>query len=183
MHIKQQNVPSTDEHLYKIIVSTICMHTVQFGIYKTSIDAYLWRASLLWRTVDSISVTALWRQCFIESTSNVSYVDESELGNWSKVMSMATMWQCFRVITCKAWMHAWLNLQDIPACTRTWRCERKTRNVTISPQEHYDGQFQSTEDTFLIVFRNSWAFGVNLCGSFCIYCKQTNKQTLSIIYI
>ena len=55
---KQQNVPSTDEHLYEIIVSTICMHTVQFGIYITSIDACLWRASLLWRTV-VISVKAL----------------------------------------------------------------------------------------------------------------------------
>ena len=56
---KPTNVPSTDEHLYKIIVSTICMYTVQFGIYKTSIDARLWRASLLWRTVDGISVKAL----------------------------------------------------------------------------------------------------------------------------
>ena len=67
----------------------------------TSIEARLWRASLLWRTVDSVLAKALWCECFNESTSNVSYVDDRELGNWSRVMPMATMWQCFRVI-----MHA-----------------------------------------------------------------------------
>ena len=52
----------------------------------TSIDARLWSASLLWRVVDGVSAKVLWRQCFIESSSNVSY-----LGNWSKIMPMATM--------------------------------------------------------------------------------------------
>ena len=37
-------------------------------------------------TVDGVSVKVLWRQCFIESTSNVSYDDNRELGNWRKVM-------------------------------------------------------------------------------------------------
>ena len=55
---------------------------------------YLRRASLLWLAIDSVSAKALWRQCFNESTSNVSYVDDTELGNWSKVMPMPTMWQC-----------------------------------------------------------------------------------------
>ena len=32
-----------------------------------------------------VSAKVLWRQCFIESTSNVSYVHERELGNRSKV--------------------------------------------------------------------------------------------------
>ena len=68
--------------------------TVYIYIY-TSSEARRRRASLLWHTVDSVLAKALWCDCFNESTSNVSYVDDRELGNWSKVMPMATMWQCF----------------------------------------------------------------------------------------
>ena len=50
---------------------------------------------MLRRTVEGISAKALWHQRFIESTSYVRYVDDGELGNWSKVMPMASMWQCF----------------------------------------------------------------------------------------
>ena len=41
----------------------------------------LWRASLLWRVIDGVLAKALRRQWFIESTSNVSYVDDRELSN------------------------------------------------------------------------------------------------------
>ena len=78
----------------------------EFYIY-TSSEARLWWASVLRPAVDGLSVKVLWRQCFNESTSNVSYVDDK--GNWSKVIPVATMWQCFRVIMCKAYacMHAY----------------------------------------------------------------------------
>ena len=61
------------------------------GLSITSIDARLRRASLLWRVVDGVSAKVLWWQCFIESTSNVIY-----LGNWSKIMPLATM--CCRLL-------------------------------------------------------------------------------------
>ena len=70
-------------------------------------------------------ILVLLRQCFNETTS-VSYADDRELGNWSKVMPMATMWQCFRVITCKAYasMHIMIeHLQGMPACTWTCLCK------------------------------------------------------------
>ena len=80
------------------------------------------RASLLWCAINGVSVKALWRQCFIESTFNFSYVDDRELGNWSKGMPMATMWQCFRVITCKACMHIMIELARHAPCTWTCLC-------------------------------------------------------------
>ena len=49
--------------------------------YITSMEARLWRASLLWRAVNGVSAKALLCQCFIESTSNVSCVDNRELYN------------------------------------------------------------------------------------------------------
>ena len=112
----------------------LTFHFVFVPFYEmTNIEACLRRASLLRRAVDGVSAKALWHQCFNESTINVSYVDDRELGNWSKAIPMATMWQCFRVITCKACMHAcmselarhacmhaWVNLQGMPACT--WSC-------------------------------------------------------------
>ena len=99
----------SDSFDYRWVYSYMYNYTVQVVHSLTllchSRKAGLWRASLLWRAIDSVSAKVLWCQCFIKSTSNVSYVDDRELGNWSKVMPMATMWQCFRVITCKACMH------------------------------------------------------------------------------
>ena len=47
----------------------------------TSSEAQLWQASLLRRVVNGMLAKALRRQCFNESTSNVSYVDDREFGN------------------------------------------------------------------------------------------------------
>ena len=53
-------------------------------------EAHLWRASLLWRAVDGISAKALLCQCFIESTSNVSFADITVcMGLYKKVLSMS----------------------------------------------------------------------------------------------
>ena len=56
MHINQQNVPPTDEHLvYEIIVCTICMHTEQVAIYiiilYTPTDTTYTHTNHTWHTV------------------------------------------------------------------------------------------------------------------------------------
>ena len=56
-------------------------HTHIYIYIYTSIEARHWQASLLWCVIDGVSAKALLRQYFIESTSNVSYVDDKELGN------------------------------------------------------------------------------------------------------
>ena len=60
--------------------------------------------------------------------------------------------------------------------------EGKTGNI-ISSREHYDGQFQTIEDTLRIILRNSLTFGVNSFRSFGVYREQTNKQTNTFNYI
>ena len=76
----------------------------------TSIEACLWRDSLLWRAINGASTKVLWRQCFIEIFACKSTCNDKELGNWSKGMPMATMWHCFRAITCKACMYIMIEL-------------------------------------------------------------------------
>ena len=61
--------------------SVVWLHVTDICIYiYTSIEA-LRRAPLLRRVVASVSVKALRCQCFIESTSNVSFADYRELGS------------------------------------------------------------------------------------------------------
>ena len=55
MHINQQIVPPTDEHMvYEIIVRTICMHTVQVAIYiiilYTPTDTTFTHTNQTWHT-------------------------------------------------------------------------------------------------------------------------------------
>ena len=92
-----------------LMVKTITNSRYMANNYSTtSREACLWQAFLLWRVIYGISAKALWCQCF--STSKVSYVDDR--GNWSKVLPVVTMWQCFRVIMCKAYacMHIMIEL-------------------------------------------------------------------------
>ena len=94
--------------VYVCINADVHMHAYAYYKY-TSSEAHLLRASLLRRAVNSILAKALWRQCFNESTSNVSCVDDIQLGNWSKAMPIATMWQRFRVIYAYACMYNIMN--------------------------------------------------------------------------
>ena len=124
-HLILQEDVSQYIHIIPIIFELIKLATVVLWCSNynyTSREARQRRASLLWRAINGVSVKALWRQCFIESTFNFSYVDDRELGNWSKGMPMAMMWQCFRVITCKACMHIMIELARHAPCTWTCLC-------------------------------------------------------------
>ena len=79
------------EHVVTACVTFLLLCAYDIPLYNTSREARLWWASLLRHAVDSVSVKVFWRQCFNESTSKVSYVDDRELGNGSKIMPMATM--------------------------------------------------------------------------------------------
>ena len=68
--------------------SKSCRYYGNVHIY-TSSEPRLWQASLLRRVVDGVSAKALCHQCFNESTSNVSYVDDR--GNRCKVIPVATI--------------------------------------------------------------------------------------------
>ena len=98
------------EHVVTTCVTFLLMCAYDRPLYITSRESHFWWTSLLWCAIDGVSAKALWSQCFNENTSNVSYVDNRELGNWSKVMPLATMWQCFRVIMCKVCMHIMIEL-------------------------------------------------------------------------
>ena len=95
--------------LYIVAPCSTGRYTMYYS--ATSREAHFLRASLQRHTVDGVLVKVLWRQCFNKALlMSATYVDDRELSNWSKVMPMATMWQCFRVITCKACMHIMLEL-------------------------------------------------------------------------
>ena len=98
------------------------MHAGCCCVYKqTSIENLLLRCA-----IKGVSAKALWRQYFIVMSAMLI----TRVGQLSKVMPIATMWQCFRINNCKAYTMHMHNIhiyydwtcQACPHCTWTCRC-------------------------------------------------------------